>query len=78
MLRTALRPRFLGLLGLVVLVGIAFGFLGRRVDRPERLALFFADGSLAATFSPDDTIESLRVALADRSLSVMAGGVVVR
>lgn len=29
MLRTALRPRFLGLLGLVVLVGIAFGFLGR-------------------------------------------------
>jgi surfeit locus 1 family protein len=28
-LRTALRPRFLGLLGLVVVVGIAFGFLGR-------------------------------------------------
>ena len=29
MLRTALRPRFLGLLGLVVVVGIAFGLLGR-------------------------------------------------
>jgi surfeit locus 1 family protein len=28
-LRTALRPRFLGLLGLVVLVGVAFGLLGR-------------------------------------------------
>lgn len=29
MLRTALRPRFLGLLGLVLLVGVAFGLLGR-------------------------------------------------
>ncbi|GAA4396462.1 SURF1 family protein [Fodinibacter luteus] len=29
MLRTALRPRFLGLLALVIAVGIAFGFLGR-------------------------------------------------
>jgi cytochrome oxidase assembly protein ShyY1 len=28
-LRTALRPRYLGLLALVVLVGIAFGWLGR-------------------------------------------------
>jgi hypothetical protein len=61
-----------------VLPAGAFGFLGRRVDRPERLALFFADGSLAATFSPDDTIESLRVALAGRGLSVVEEGVVVR
>lgn len=29
MLRTALRPRFLGLLGLVLLVGVAFVWLGR-------------------------------------------------
>jgi hypothetical protein len=56
----------------------AIGFLGRRQDRPERLAFFMANGSLSATFSPDDTADSLRDMFATRGLVVDAQGIVTR
>lgn len=33
----------------------AFGFLATRHDRPERMALYRADGALQSTFAYDDT-----------------------
>lgn len=56
----------------------AVGFIGSRKDRPERLALFRADGSLSNTFAIDETIETLRPALAAAGLSVDGAGVVRR
>jgi len=56
----------------------AIGFIGRRKDRPERLALFGADGSLSNTFSPDDTLDTLRPLLASGGLTVDAAGIVRR
>ena len=56
----------------------AIGFLARRKDRPERLALFAADGVLSNTFGHGDTIETLRPALAQAGLSVDAAGIVRR
>ena len=56
----------------------AIGFIGRRDDRPERLALFKADGSLSNTFRIDETIETLRPALAAAGMAVDAQGIVRR
>lgn len=56
----------------------AIGFIGRRDDRPERLALFRADGSLSNTFRIDETIETLRPALAAAGMAVDDQGIVRR
>lgn len=56
----------------------AVGFIARRADRPERLALFRADGSLSNTFGVADTLDTLRPALAASGLTVREDGVVVR
>lgn len=56
----------------------AIGFIARRADRPERLALFRADGSVSNTFATDDTLDSLRPLLAAAGLTVREDGVVVR
>ncbi len=54
----------------------AIGFIARRDDRPERLALFKADGSLSNTFRNDVTIDELRHALAMVGMTVDAEGIV--
>ena len=56
----------------------AIGFIGHRDDRPERLALFRADGSLSNTFRIDETIETLRPALAAAGMAVDGQGIVRR
>jgi hypothetical protein len=56
----------------------ALGFIGRRDDRPERLALFKADGSLSNTFRIGETIDTLRPALAAAGMAVDAQGIVRR
>ena len=56
----------------------ALGFISRRDDRPERLALFKADGSLSNTFRIDETIDTLRPALAAAGMAVDAQGIVRR
>lgn len=56
----------------------AIGFLARRKDRPERLALFAANGALSNTFGMDETIETLRPVLAQSGLSVDEAGIVRR
>lgn len=56
----------------------AIGFIGSRRDRPERLALFRADGSLSNTFAIDETIETLRPALLAAGLVVDGVGIVRR
>lgn len=56
----------------------AVGFVAARADRPERLALFRADGSLSNTFAIDETIDTLRPILAASGLTLLADGVVVR
>jgi len=56
----------------------AIGFISRRDDRPERLALFKADGSLSNTFRIDETIDTLRPALAAAGMTVDAQGIVRR
>ena len=56
----------------------AIGFIARRDDRPERLALFKADGSLSNTFRNDVTIDELRSALAMVGMTVDAEGIVRR
>lgn len=56
----------------------AVGFVARRVDRPERLALFRPDGSLSNSFAQDDTLETLRPVLASKGLTLREDGVVVR
>ena len=56
----------------------ALGFIGRRDDRPERLALFKADGSLSNTFRIDETIDTLRPAFAAAGMAVDAQGIVRR
>ena len=56
----------------------ALGFISRRDDRPERLALFKADGSLSNTFRIDETIDTLRPALAAAGMVVDAQGIVRR
>lgn len=61
-----------------VLPADAVGFVARRAGRPERLALFRADGSLSNTFAQDETMESLRPILARSGLTLRADGVVVR
>ena len=61
-----------------VLPADAIGFLARRKDRPERLALFAANGTLSNTFGMDETIETLRPVLAESGLVVDAAGIVRR
>lgn len=56
----------------------AIGFIGSRRDRPERLALFRADGLLSNTFAIDETIETLRAALLAAGLVVDGVGIVRR
>lgn len=56
----------------------AIGFIARRKDRPERPALFLADGRLNSTFSPDDTMQSLDALLRPSGYSVDAEGIVRR
>jgi hypothetical protein len=56
----------------------AIGFISRRDDRPERLALFKADNSLSNTFRIDETIDTLRPALAAAGMIVDARGIVRR
>jgi hypothetical protein len=56
----------------------AVGFISRRKDRPERLALFHANGALSSTFGMDETMDDLRAALAKAGMSVDAEGIVRR
>jgi hypothetical protein len=56
----------------------AIGFIACRDDRPERLALFKADGSLSNTFRIDETIDTLRPALTAAGMTVDAQGIVRR
>jgi hypothetical protein len=56
----------------------AIGFIAARQDRPERLALFTAAGALSNTFSPDDTLDTLRGILARNGMDVDAAGIVRR
>lgn len=61
-----------------VLPADAVGFVARRVDRPERLALFRRDGSLSNSFTQDDTLDTLRPILAGNGLTLREDGIVVR
>ena len=54
----------------------AIGFIARRDDRPERLALFKVDNTLSNTFRIDETVDTLRPALADAGMTVDAAGIV--
>ncbi len=56
----------------------AIGFIARRDDRPERLALFKVDNTLSNTFRIDKTVDTLRPALADAGMTVDAAGIVRR
>jgi hypothetical protein len=56
----------------------AIGFIARRDDRPERLALFKVDSTLSNTFRIDETVDTLRPALADAGMTVDAAGIVRR
>lgn len=56
----------------------AIGFISRRKDRPERLALFAANGALSNSFAQDDTIDTLRPVFAASGLSIDAEGIVRR
>jgi hypothetical protein len=56
----------------------AIGFIARRDDRPERLALFKVDNTLSNTFRIDETVDTLRPALADAGMTVDAAGIVRR
>jgi hypothetical protein len=56
----------------------AVGFIGRRKDRPERMALFLADGTLSNTFSPDDTLATVRAMLAPAGMTADDAGIVRR
>jgi hypothetical protein len=56
----------------------AIGFIARRDDRPERLALFKVDNTLSNTFRIDETVDTLRAALADAGMTVDAAGIVRR
>ena len=56
----------------------AIGFIARRDDRPERLALFKVDNTLSNTFHIDETVDTLRPALADAGMTVDAAGIVRR
>jgi hypothetical protein len=61
-----------------VLPADAVGFIRRRADKPERPALFLADGRLNTTYSPGDTVESLDALLRPHGFSVDAEGIVRR
>jgi hypothetical protein len=56
----------------------AIGFIARRDDRPERLALFKVDNTLSNTFRIDETVDTLRPALASAGMTVDAAGIVRR
>jgi hypothetical protein len=56
----------------------AVGFVSRRKDKPERLAIFRPDGALNTTYSPDDTVETLDALLRPAGYSVDAEGIVRR
>ena len=56
----------------------AVGFVSRRDDKPERPALFLADGRLNTTYSPGDTLETLDAMLRPAGYSVDAEGIVRR
>ena len=56
----------------------AIGFIARRDDRPERLALFKVDNTLSNTFRIDETVDTLRPALALAGMTVDAAGIVRR
>jgi hypothetical protein len=56
----------------------AIGFVAVRADRPERLALFRADGTLSNSFAQDDTMETVAAVLASKGLCLIEGGAVVR
>jgi hypothetical protein len=56
----------------------AIGYIGRRKDRPERLALFTAAHTLSNTFSIDDTAETVRAILAGHGLGLDDAGIVRR
>ncbi|NMJ42810.1 hypothetical protein GWK16_16310 [Roseomonas sp. JC162] len=56
----------------------AVGYVSRRVDRPERLALFRADGTISNTFGIEDTYETLRPVFAEHGMTLREDGIVVR
>jgi hypothetical protein len=56
----------------------AAGYLSRRVDRPERLALFRADGTISNTFAISDTFETIRPVIAQHGMTQREDGIVVR
>ena len=62
--------------GPVNLPADAVGFVRLRVDRPERLAFYRADGSLNTTFALDQSFEDVRVVLADGGYRIDARGIV--
>lgn len=56
----------------------AIGFVARRPDRPERLALFLRNGALNSTFAIDEGFDEIRAALAPQGLRLLDDGSVVR
>ena len=54
----------------------AVGYIARRRDRPERLALFRPDGTLSSSFARDEGLDAIRTSLAAHGLAVDAGGIV--
>jgi hypothetical protein len=56
----------------------AVGFIARRQDRPDRLALFNADGGLSNTFGVGDTLDGLRGLFVQSGMTVDAAGIVRR
>lgn len=56
----------------------AVGFVARRPDRPERLALFRPDGSISNSFGRDEDLAAVAAILARSGLRLLPDGAVVR
>lgn len=56
----------------------AVGFVARRPDRPERLALFRPDGSLSNSFGQDEDLAAVAAILARSGLRLLPDGSVIR
>lgn len=54
------------------------GYIARRPDRPERLALFHADGRLSNSYASDMTFDAVRWAVLAAGLEVDRNGIVRR
>lgn len=54
----------------------AIGFVSRRKDRPERLAVFLADGRLSNTFGIDDDLAAVRAAVERAGMTCDDAGII--